>query len=459
MARFAVRFLHLAVAGTLVLGLAGAACAAPGNGTAPARPRPGYLERTREPGFPTTVVRITGDAGSAIPGIDGHWGADARHAYSRQQPWNADGTLLLLQNRDGGSPSRVLLDGRTYEPHPGLHAGNEILWDYRWHPAQAHATILVNVDKSGRQLSWFDVATGRRVRTWTLPVAVKGLGAGEGNLSRDGRYVALGNAREMFVVDMAAPSGPARTGPRHALVPCDVDPSDPEDDCRIGNLSISPSGRYVDVKFAGESDETKDLHRIFAVDPKTLALRPQAMAAGSARCGSFAGRSDGWIFPLKHADLTLDPFDDDEDVLVGGRSCPGSPLGRVVKVRLRDGKVTALTDPRGEASVSHVSTRNVGRPGWAYVSYFAGRGKRQSDEIVAVRLDGSRTVERLARGRSRTKGCYRCEVHPAPSPDGRRVLFASNWAEDCGGRCGDADEIGAYVIEVAAGAAPSAKRP
>jgi len=46
-----------------------------------------------------------------------------------------------------------------------------------------------------------------------------------------------------------------------------------------------------------------------------------------------------------------------------------------------------------------------------------------------------------------------------PSPDGRRVLFASNWAEDCGGRCGDADEIGAYVVEMAAGAAPSAKRP
>jgi hypothetical protein len=171
------------------------------------------------------------------------------------------------------------------------------------------------------------------------------------------------------------------------------------------------------------------------------------MAAGSLRCGSFAGRRDGWIFPLKHADLALDPFDGNEDVIVGGRSCAGSKLGRVVKVRLRDGKVTALSDPRDEASVSHVSTRNVRRPGWAYVGYFKKDGKRFSDEIVAVKLDGSRTVERLAHKHAVTSGCYRCESHPVPSPDGRRVLFASNWADDCAGGCGDARDIKAYVLE------------
>jgi hypothetical protein len=251
----------------------------------------------------------------------------------------------------------------------------------------------------------------------------------------------------MFVVDMAAPSGRARTGPLVPLLPCGVDPGDPDEDCAIGNLSISPSGRYVDVKYKGRSGETKDLHRIFAVDRRTLALRPQAMAAGSLRCGSFARRTDGWIYPLKHADLALDPFDGGEDVIVGGRSCPGSRLGRVVKVRLRDGKVTALTDPRDEASVSHVSTRNVGRPGWAYVGYFGGPGKRFDDEIVAVKLDGSGTIERLGHKRSRTPGCYRCESHPVPSPDGRRVLFASNWAEHCAGDCGDEDDIKAYVLE------------
>jgi hypothetical protein len=405
--------------------------------------RPAYLQPTRDAG--STLVRIVGDAGTPIEGMPGTWGKDARHVYSKQQPWNADGSLLLLQNRGGGAPSRVLLDGRTYAPRRACDEPS--LWDFRWHPERAHANVLINVDKAGRELSWYDVVACRTVARWTLPVAVDyGIGSGEGNPSRDGRYVALANDQVLFVVDMAAPSGAARTGPVYRLVPCGVVPGSPASDCRIGNVSISPSGRYVDVKFKGESEETKDLHRILEVDPRTLALAPHPMSATASRCGSFAGRTDGWVFPLKHADMTLDPYDGDEDVLVGGRSCPGSALGRVVKVRLRDGKVTALTEPRGEASVSHVSTRNLARPGWAYVTYFRAPGKRGSDEIVAVRLDG-RAVERFGRTHTAPAGCYRCEAHGVPSPDGRRVLFASNWAVDCGDGCGSVDEIAAYVLQ------------
>jgi len=399
--------------------------------------RPAYLVPERDPALGTTIVRIAGDTGTAIPGTKGTWGRDARHVYSKQAPWNADGSLLLLQNRDGGSPARLLLDGRTYAPR-ALACGDEFLWDYRWHPRRAQ--VLVNVDKAGRELCLFDVLACRKVASWSLPVEVDGIGAGEGNLSDDGRYLALGNDDVVFVVDLSAPSGPAKTGPRFDLEPCGF-----EGDCTIGNLSISPSGRYVDVKFKGKIEDTKDLHRILEVDPATLALAPHTMSAGATRCGSFQGRTDGWIFPLKHADMARDPFDGNEDVIVGGRSCPGNKLGRVVKVRLRDGKVTALTDPAHEASVAHVSTRNRERPGWAYVSYFRAEGKRHSDEIVAVKLDGSRTVERIARTHGTSKGCYRCEAHPAPSPDGRRVVFASNWAEGGGG----SDDIKAYVAETA----------
>ena len=399
--------------------------------------RPAYLAPAREPDLGTTIVRITGDAGTAIAGTKGTWGRDARHVYSKQAPWNADGSLLLLQNRGGGSPARLLLDGRTYAPR-ALACGDDVLWDYRWHPRRPQ--VLVNVDKAGRELCLFDVVACRKVASWSLPVEVDGIGSGEGNLSDDGRYVALANDDVLFVVDLAAESGKAKTGPMFRLEPCGID----DDDCAIGNVSISPSGRYVDVKFKGRSEETKDLHRILEVDPATLALAPHAMSSGAARCGSFAGRTDGWIFPLKHADMARDPFDGNEDVIVGGRSCRGSKLGRVVKVRLRDGRVTALTDPAREASVAHVSMRNRERPGWAYVSYFRAEGKRFSDEIVAVKLDGSRTVERIARTHGTSKGCYRCEAHPAPSPDGRRVVFASNWAADGG----DADDIKAYVVEV-----------
>jgi hypothetical protein len=123
----------------------------------------------------------------------------------------------------------------------------------------------------------------------------------------------------------------------------------------------------------------------------------------------------------------------------------------VVKVRLRDGKVTALTNPSNEPSFQHASARNLDRPGWVYVGYYKAAGKKYSDEVVAVRLDGSGAVERYAHKRSAVSGCYRCESHPVPSRDGRRILFASNWAVDCGAACGGASDIKDYVVSLPAG--------
>ena len=227
------------------------------------------------------------------------------------------------------------------------------------------------------------------------------------------------------------------------------------DNCPIGNVSISPSGRYIDVKYAAvarggaaDCDTTCDMHRIFEVD-SSLTIRPHLMAAASLRCGSFAARLDGWVYPLKHADMMLDPFDGNEDVLVGGRACPGSALGHVVKVRLRDGLVTSLTDPSNEAGYMHGSARATGRPGWFIVTYDrspAYTGRRFRGEIVALRIDGSGTVERLAHYHS-TASTYRAQAHAVPSPDGRRVLFASDWAEDCS-RCGSRSVFEDYVIEL-----------
>src|SRR4029079_10973169 len=185
-----------------------------------------------------------------------------------------------------------------------------------------------------------------------------------------------------------------------ALLPCGVNPSNPSGACRIGNISISPSGRYVDVKFSASSDTTQDLHRIYEVDPATLALHPHPMDVSALRCGSFNARADGWTFPLKHADMALDPFDGNEDVLIGGRSCPGSSIGHVVMVRLRDGKVTSLTNPANEPSFQHASARNLDRPGWVYVGFYKADGMKFNDEIVAVKMDGSGQLERWSHKRS-----------------------------------------------------------
>src|SRR5262252_3082042 len=149
----------------------------------PIAARPAYLTPRLEPEFNTLVTRITNDNGQPTTPVPGVWGADARHVYSNQEPWNADNTMLIVQNRDGGSPSLLVLDGSTYQP---LFAPCDSidLFDFRWHPSLAHAHELVNVTSDGLTLSWVDVVTCTRTRSWTLPIAVNyGIGSGNGNVS------------------------------------------------------------------------------------------------------------------------------------------------------------------------------------------------------------------------------------------------------------------------------------
>jgi len=424
----------------------------------PSLPEPAYLSPLRDPVFGTWVLRVGGDPGDPLAPLASSWADVSRHVYSKQQPWNANSTLLSIRNT--GSPvSPLLLNGQTYVPVRGP-CSNYDRWDYRWHPTPFHNNEQINVNQAGTELMWFDVMNCVKTRSWALPIVSDyGIGSGEGNVTTDGRFVAIANQQQMVVVDMdpAPPNAPAwpfvRIGPVYTFPPCSLDVTRPGLGF-IDNVSISPSGRYIDVKYkslaaqgATTCDTLCDIHRIFEVD-SSLTIRPHLMAQASLRCGSFANRTDGWIFPLKHADLALDPFDGNEDVIVGGRACPGSNLGRVVKVRLRDGLVTPLTNPLNETSYAHGSARNYRRPGWFYVTYsrdpsFA--GSRFWGETVAVKLDGSGETQRFAHHHS-TQSTYESEAQAVPSPDGRRLLFASDWRDHCT-TCGKLNAVKDYVVD------------
>ncbi len=419
---------------------------------------PAYLVPTRDPVFGTWVMRVAGDMGRPIPSLGGIWEGIARHVYSKQQPWNSTGSLVTIENRVG-STTPVILDGQTFQPRFGP-CSNYDRWDYRWHPGATHPNEQINVNGAGTELMWFDVLNCSKTRSWRLPlVANYGIGSGEGNVSADGRFVAIANQDSIVVVDMdpKSPNAPPypyrRIGPVYAFPPCSLDVNQARN-CPVDNVSISPSGRYIDVKYgavnlAGASgcDTLCDMHRIFEVD-SNLTIRPHAMATGAMRCGSFAARPNGWIFPLKHSDMAFDPFDGNEDVLMGGRACPGSTLGHVVKVRLRDGQVTSLTDPANEPSYSHGSARNSSRPGWFYVTYSRDpvyTGYRFRGEVVAVKMDGSGSVQRFAHYHS-TQLTYDSEAQAVPSPDGRMVLMASDWSDACAPPCGVGAVVRDYVV-------------
>ncbi len=410
--------------------------------TEPMTPRPAYLTPTTDPTFNTQVVRIANDTGLPTTPVSGTWGADARHVYSKQGPWNSDQTLITIENR--GGPSPLFLDGTTYKPLFGPCA-NDPLWDYRWHPSRSHPHELINVDQTGTELMWFDVTTCTKTRTWPLPITSQyGIGSAEGNPSNDGRYVAIASNTQMLIVDMdpqapLAPYPSRRIGPARDITDCGLT------DCSIDWVGVSASGKYAIVSYNG------DYPRVFDINPSTLALTPHVYPAATTECLSH-DPANGFILDLGHADVALNPFDNNEDVIIGQRSngCPatvnGQDMAGVVMVRLRDGAVTMLTDPANEAFPHHLSTRNTQRPGWVYASYYSSPGQRFSDEVVAIKMDGSHAVERLAHSHSAIDGCYRCEVHAVPSPDGMRVMFASNWSAFCSVGCGTSTDIKAYVV-------------
>jgi hypothetical protein len=406
----------------------------------PSVPTPFYQSSITDPTFRTKITRIANNTSQPLSPIAGTWGSDARHHYSKDQPWNSDNTLLMLDNNR--SPYQVILDGETYESKYGP-CSNYLMGDARWHPSPQHPHERISVKNN--TLQWFDVVSCKQTRSWILPFPVDYFGSGEGNPSADGRYALLADATRMFVVDMD-PQPPysgypnKRIGPAYNFSTCGLS------DCTVDWVSISPSGKYAVIQY-------KEGMRVFDVGPYTLALTPRRMPITSPRC---SGRdpTKGYIYDLGHADMAKNPFDNNEDVIVGQGNRAGCPsqvggvsMGGVVMVRLKDNKVTTLTDPKNEAWSFHVSTRNYDRPGWAYVSYWPGSGRRFNDEIIAVKMDGSKSVERLAHTHSNANGCYRCEPHPVPSRDGRRVLWASNWAMNCGSSCGSSSDIKAYVVD------------
>ncbi len=415
--------------------------------TVPSLAKPAYIVPFQDPVFRTTVIRIANNPGISTAPVTGTWGSDARHHYSKTQPWNSNNTLIMIENRNGGSPASLILDGSTYLPKLQPCSGYSPN-DYRWHPSPSHPNEQINVN--GSELMWYDVVNCVKTRTWALPVTVSGLGSGEGNPSNDGRYVALASGTQMFVVDMDpqppyAPYPSKRIGPLYDISACGL-----AGGCTVDWVSISASGKYAVVSYNG------DYPRVFDVDPATLALSPHPMLAASPRCNGGAA-AQGFIYDLGHADVAVNPFDSNEDVLIGQEHCGwagttvgGVLVGGVMMVRLRDGAITSLTDDSNEAYPHHISTRNLDRPGWVYVGYYPQPGKRFSDEVVAVKMDGSKAVQRFAHKHSVFSGCYRCESHPVPSRDGRRVIFASNWMGDCGSLCGSSSVIQDYLIDARA---------
>jgi hypothetical protein len=357
---------------------------------APPMARPNYLQPVTDPTFGTGFTRVT-DPGRVLAEGVPCGTAYCRHRYSSTQAWNADQSLLAINN---GCNGICFLDGRTYEP--AFH--RPVDHDCKWHPTDPAVMICVSA---------------RALYTWTprsnvstivySPSDYKNLQFGpyKGNPSRDGSRLVLratnsAGALVAFAYDLSA----------RKKYP----------DVNLGGLSgtnsycgISPSGRYIYC--FDRMDDGTEVTDIFTADGAQVQHWTDHHRPG-------------------HGDMAID--EDGSDVYVGiSKADPDK--WHVIKRRLEDGRVTDLA-PAGYGT--HVSTRNINRPGWAFVSYEGSYSKVVGSpgyapfyqEVVALRIDGSGQTRRIALTRN-AKSDYYSETHASPSPDASQVIWSSNWGE------------------------------
>lgn len=359
-------------------------------------PKPGYLQSFIDPIFRTKITRITGDPGTNQGGVT-VWGTDARHHYSLDQAWNADMSMLIISNKEGGSPSPIVLNGETYQFLRGLPISG--YYDYRWHPTDPKVIISISGNKIKRYN--FDTNTDVVLHTFSEYSSIDW--CSKGKLSWDGKRTAFRSSDSLnyyaYVYDI-------ETDTKGAVLTMAKDTPEPKP-------YISASGKYV-IVYRSDTDT-----RVYDANMTYIMELP---------------------YNISHYDYALDANGD--DVIVGTYKPSGG--GVVITQRLRDGHMTTIAPGYS----SHTSCTNIRRPGWAYITYMTDWSSYPSYqpyymEIVVAKMDGSGEVHRLSHIRHvDSDSDYETEAHASASPDGKRVIFASTWNE------ADGRPVQAYVIDL-----------
>ncbi|NNK88853.1 MAG: hypothetical protein HKO90_11260, partial [Flavobacteriaceae bacterium] len=343
---------------------------------------PNYLEPTTDNYTGNTVIRISDQ--SAF----GCTCSQLRHRYSKKQPWNADGTMIMTD----GWPAKIL-DGNTYE----------IIGDVYCRSIWSNVDPQLTFDTHQNKLFRRNVVTQQEVvlRTFSEYDNVS-IGYGEGNLSNDDQWVALigrnGSNQTIFVYDIL---NDVITGSKYiGTTPLDW-------------VSISQSGNYCVVQYdswgSGPTNGVKSFDRF---------MQNEVHLENAREHGDIGYDMDGNEVYVSHANF-------------GNHSYSYTRLDNGVTKGLFP--FSGATGDLGAAG-GHLSTRNINRPGWAYVTDSGDlnnlNGWEAPKEIFAIKLDDSNTIQRFAKHNTNFEAAnasYNHQAHACPNRDGTKVIFASNW--------------------------------
>ncbi|MEO9257451.1 MAG: hypothetical protein ABI207_03655, partial [Crocinitomicaceae bacterium] len=312
-----------------------------------------------------------------------------RHKYSKSQPWNADGSKIMTD----GSFAKIL-DGNSYQI-----LGTAI-------PRALWSNIDPNITfgAQGNTFRKKNIVTNKETVLHTFSNYDRiVIGYNEGNISNDDKSIVLiginGKNQTVLVYDIF----------NDLIVGSKFIGTTP-----IDWATVSQSGQFVVIRYiqngAGNNQGVKSYNRQMQNEVHLLNLGA-------------------------HADIGYDMAGN--EVYVSIARYQGYSLSYT---RLDNGLTKGLWRSAwkpGDRGVSggHVSTRNIKRPGWAYISTDQGVSKDNSyykatKEIFAIRLDNSETIERFGKHHTNYAGArseYNHQSQAVPNRDGTKVLFASNW--------------------------------
>lgn len=396
------------------------------------------------PYYGTPIVRVTKNKEEIAAGRKA-----IRSDYSRRQAFNADGTRMIMNRKDG---YWCLFDADTLQQVGDVLPGFAGDCEPIWHPTDPNIIWYLPMNGVGMKLFEMDIRT-RTSKTTELGPRLKAIwpeaeicwSKSEGSPSIDGRYWCWQVERSNFTM-------------------LGVVVYDRVEDKIIGNLSfdaddkpdhtsMSPSGEYATVSWAykdhlGTRAYTRDLktrHPAATTDLPYIIMHIKS----------------------EHSDLALLPNGD--DAYVFGDYTPGQ--GKLAMVNMRTGKRTDLLDMYGgnTATAYHISTRCYKTPGFAVLSTYSeyksdpesGNLRNKADmqwfhrKVFVVSLEETPRFWPLAfadsdRLKEWGEAGYWAEPQATVNQNLTRILFNSSMNST------DVNDIECYMLALPAGTFPAA---
>ena len=359
---------------------------------------PGYLSTYDDNTTATRMKQITQEGRST-------------HSYPKRQTWNIDETKYKIRTIN-------VYDAETHEVYKSLSGLD--LYESVW--SNTNPDIIYGFTVEGK-IRRYNIDTEVLDLLYDLNGSLElydevKLGPGEGNIDIHDKYVAL-IAHVKNTSDIAIIIFDLQT--EQLVTTKTFEGMWRDDDWQhqyIDWVSVSQSGNYLGImwnhNYTSDSNPYVDNNGASHYGVEMYNTTDLNYLRRLVRYGN-------------HGDFGFAP--DGSEVFVQFYGWVQGENGSVFSYHLDGSAVDIiLTNKTFETNGSHISCRNILRPGWAYlntVNYDGGHGR-----MLAVKLDGSKIIENFGHSFEKSGDDFYAYAAPVPNPTGTKIMFMSNFGDN-----------------------------